>query len=433
MHSVRLALIASLVLPSCGDDDASLDAGFDVGLDAPAPTDTGRDAPSDAPDAGERPVVDPSCATPGCLRDVRALGDFTRADLLPFLQDGVEIDNGYSVFVIEYATALESSLATVAIPFPRTPPASGYAIVANAHGTVGLDDRCTLSGTIYGSGLAGLFGARGAIGVMPDYPGIGTAGSHPYLVAEVEGASVLDSLRAAANLARIDGTALSRTYAVVGLSQGGHASLSAAAMHATYAPELDVRAFAAAAPATLYLEHWRSGVGVDGSHIPLHAMLVYAFANHYEHDGPALFTTEVADRIDGVMATHCTFDFGGSVPTLDSDLGTVADGVFDDAFLSAYASGTLTDYPAIQRGFDDNRVVPFAQTAPIAIWQGDADPLVLKELTDGVVADLRAGGMEIDYRVVEGGTHIDVAFGFVASAELRTEESTRWVLDRVYE
>lgn len=425
-------IIAACLLLACGDDDLVIDAGRDAGNDAPA-IDATRDSRSpDASDA-DLPVVDPSCSSPGCLRDVEVIGDFTRAELLPFLEEGVEIDNGYSIVVIEYSTSSGSSLATVAIPFPRDPPSGGYAIVANAHGTVGLDDRCTLSGTVYGSGLAGLFGARGAIGVMPDYPGIGTEGSHPYLVSEIEGAAVLDSLRAAANLARIDGTSLSGTHATVGLSQGGHASLAAASMHASYAPELDIRAFAAAAPANVYLEQWSAGVAVDGTHIPLHAMLVYAFANHYDHDAPALFTSTVAERVDGVMATHCTFDFGVGVPTLDAELGTIASEVFDPTFLDAYRTGMLDAYPAIARGFADNRVVSFEQSAPIAIWQGDADPLVLKTHTDALVADLREGGMEIDYRVVEGGTHIDVAFGFVATNELRTEESTRWVLERVYE
>lgn len=430
--SVRWILACCLCV-GCGDDDVLVvDAGHDAGVDAQPIDATSDDGRPDATDASV-PEVDPSCTAPGCLRDVEVIGDFSRAELLPFLEEGVEIDNGYSIVVIEYATRGGSSLATVALPFPRDPPPAGYAIVANAHGTVGLDDRCTLSGTIYGSGLAGLFGARGAIGVMPDYPGIGTDGSHPYLVADIEGASVLDALRAAANLARIDGTSLSETYATAGLSQGGHASLAAAAMHAAYAPELDVRAFAAAAPANVYLEQWQAGVGVDGSHIPLHAMLVYAFADHYAHDGPALFTAEVADGIEGVMATHCTFDFGGGVPTLEAELGTVAADVFDPAFLDAYGAGMLEAYPAIAEGFAANRVVPFEQSAAIAIWQGDSDPLVLQSHTDALVADLRAGGMDIDYRIVEGGTHIDVAFGFVASNELRTVESTRWVLERVYE
>ncbi len=386
----------------------------------------------DAHDAGSA-IVDPSCTDPGCLRSVEALGDFRQSELEPLLED-VDIDNGYSVFVIEYVTTpqsgLTTSLATVTIPFPRSAPADGYGIVANAHGTVGLDDRCTLSGTVYGSGLSGLFGARGAIGVMPDYPGLGTPGTHPYLVADVEGAAVLDSLRAASNLAALDGTPVSGRVATVGLSQGGHASLAAAAQHARYAPELDLVAVAAAAPATLYLEHWSDGVRIDGEHQALHAMLVYAYAQHYG-SVESLFSPELEPRIAGLAATHCTFDFSGAVPVLSDEVGTSAELIFAPEFLTAYRAGTLSAYPAIEQGFRVNRVVPFEQTAPIAIWQGDSDAVVPQVYTDEVVEDLRAGGMEVDYRVVPGGTHLNVAFGFVASAQLRTLESTEWVLRRL--
>ena len=40
---------------------------------------------------------------------------------------------------------------------------------------------------------------------------------------------------------------------------------------------------------------------------------------------------------------------------------------------------------------------------------------------------VRDGGVTVDYQVVPGGTHFDVAFGYVAFAELRTDESIAWV------
>jgi len=62
------------------------------------------------------------------------------------------------------------------------------------------------------------------------------------------------------------------------MSLGGHASLTSAALHDRYGPELDIRAFAAAAPARGYAEQWRSGVQVSGEHLALHAMLAWSFA-----------------------------------------------------------------------------------------------------------------------------------------------------------
>jgi len=407
------------VRPDDGATDAapSRDAfGVDGAMDAAAPT---------------------ACVARGCLRSVRSLGSFTLSDLEPYLEEGVVLANGYSLFAIEYVTqpldaALRTSLATVAIPYEADSPPEGFAIVANAHGTVGLDDACTLTGTVHGSGLAGLFGARGAIGVATDYPGLGTSGLHPYLVAEVEGAAVLDSLVAAANLARGEGVPISQRYAVVGLSQGGHATLAAARMHATHAPELDVRAFGAAAPATVWLEHWRGGVAVPGPHQPFHAMVSYAWADHGEHDGLPLFAAR-SPSVRDVLRTHCLFPIGRTSDTYLDALGTDPAAIFDAAFLEAYAAGDLSAYPVIERAFAANRIGPYEQTAPLAIWQGDADDTVLETHTTEVVAALRAGGNTVDYRIVPGGGHIDTAFGYVAQNQLRTEESIGWVLERLRE
>jgi acetyl esterase/lipase len=66
---------------------------------------------------------------------------------------------------------------------------------------------------------------RGYIVTATDYPGLGTAGPHPYLVGISEGRAVLDSVRSARNLTQ--GEAQKR-FAVWGHSQGGQAVLYAA-------------------------------------------------------------------------------------------------------------------------------------------------------------------------------------------------------------
>ncbi len=380
------------------------------------------------PDGGHGP----SCTGMGCLRSAVLIGDYEQAALEPLLEPGVSIDNGYSIWVIEYGTrneeAFATSTATVAVPYPLLPPAGGYHVVANAHGTVGAADACALSGTVYGSGLAGLFGARGTVSVATDYLGLGTPGPHPYLGKAAAGASVLDSLRAATYLAQLEGVPVSLRYAVVGLSQGGHATLAAAAMHNAYAPELDIRAFGAAGPASVWLEQWAVGAMFAGPYLAVHAMLLHSFAVDEGHDGPPLFVPDLASSIAGYVENRCTFDFGGLVPTLDEVIADTPAGVFDPAFYAAYSSADLSGYPAIDAAFAKNRVTPFVQTAPLVIWQGDSDLTVPQVYTDEMVQDLVDGGVDVDYRIVPGADHLDVAFGFVAQAQLRTDESVQWVL-----
>lgn len=375
---------------------------------------------------------DPSCTTDGCVRSVRVLGDFARASIEAYLEPGVTIENGYTLLVVEHATHGATSLATIAIPYPASPPEGGYPVVAVAHGTVGIDDPCAIAGTPYGAGLAALFGARGAIGVATDYPGLGTPGVLPYLVSEVEGAAVLDSLRAAAAVARARGVALDGRAAVAGLSEGGHAALAAAAMHRAYAPELDVRAFAACAPANVWLELWSLGARIDGSHVPLMAMMTYAWARRAHWTGAPIFTPSTAAIVDDVMTHDCTFAAADHPTTVGDALGTSADAIFDPAFLAAFRAGDFgTHYAAFGEAFAANRIGPYVQTAPLAIWQGDADTIVRRATTDRVVAALRAGGVTVDYRVVPEGGHTDVAFGTVVQAQRRTEESVAWIRARL--
>jgi dienelactone hydrolase len=406
-------------------------------LDAAARTD-GRqgDAQADATtdgaaaDASARSAEpDPGCTRNGCLRGVEHLGEYTTLQIAPLLQPGVFIDNGYSVYLLRLWTDGRETLATVTVPLNAEVPADGFHIVANSHGTSGVDDPCSLAGDATGVGLAGLFGARGAIGVAPEYPGLGTEGVHPYLVSEVEGRAVLDSLRAARNLAEWLGVSHSGKYAAVGASQGGHATLAAAALHSSYAPELDLRAFGASAPSAVWAEHWRPELGYDGLHVVFHAMIVYAWLHHYEWDGPSPWAEGRAEAVDDAMREECVLSSTGE--NLTTRLGTLRHGIFSQAFLDAYSGGPWGDFGAFEQWFEENRLGPYEQTAPLRIYQGGADSVVPETRTADLVRALRDGGVELDYEVVPAGTHGTVAFGFLAQNQYRTRESVEWVFGQL--
>lgn len=374
------------------------------------------------PDGATAAGPDPSCTANGCLRSATKIGDYPAAQLRVVIDPRVTIENGYSVWAIEYMTAGRASLATVTIPYGIDPSPRGWAIVANNHGTVGLDDACKLTGTVLGAALAGLFGARAMIGVATDYPGLGTPGTLPYLVSEVEGKAALDALRAARDLASWQGVRVSQRYAIAGLSEGGHATLAAAALHAHYAPELDIRAFAAAAPASVYEEYWRAGF-VDGPLVPFHAMLVHAWATHYATPSP--WAPGAAQKVRATMLTACV-GIGGSTGGL-ADLGTARAQLFSASFTAAYESGRWGDFETFREAFATNRIVPYVQTAPLKIYQGDADTIVPELGTRALVEALRTGGVEVDYEVVPGATHFDLAFGLVGVHEHRTAASIAWL------
>lgn len=437
---LRLAVPALFVCVACGRVDPNPADARTIASDTPAAPDpettpeatpeatpeTGPDVPQPATETTPDPAPDPTCTQDGCLRTLTVIGDFPKATLEPLLAAGVHIDNGYTVVTVAFWSAGTENHATVTLPYDVAPPPGGFHIVANHHGTTGLDDACTITNTVAAAGLAGLFGARGMIGVAPEYPGLGTPGLHPYLVADSEARLAFDALRATRNLAALRGVPISGGYAMVGLSQGGHVTLAAAARHKALAPELDVRAFAVAGPATVWEEHWRAGLALDGPHLVYDALLVYAWADAYHYSGPSLWAPAVQPSIDTLMTTLCAWSPAGAAG-LDTQLPTAADALFAPAFLSAFRSGDWGSYAAFHTAFIANRIGPYNQTAPLKIYQGEADTTVPAAATTEVVTALRAGGVVVDYERVPGAGHLDTAFGFVASLEARTEASLAWV------
>jgi acetyl esterase/lipase len=138
----------------------------------------------------------------------------------------------------------------VVIVPPGDPPPGGRPIVAWAHPTSGVVPRCAPSLAIFlFEQIQGLrsFVRDGYVVAATDYPGLGTAGPHPYLVGTSEARAVIDSVRVAATLPGAGG---GKKFVVWGHSQGGHAALFTGLIAKSYAPEVNLLGVAAAAPAT---------------------------------------------------------------------------------------------------------------------------------------------------------------------------------------
>jgi len=155
-----------------------------------------------------------------------------------------------------YGTQAPDGTATVSSGMMIIPdaaaPAGGRPVLAWAHGTLGFGNDCTPSRTFeptlnsldFGSWLPAAM-QRGWVVTATDYAGVGTDGDPFYLIGQSEAQDVINSVRAARNYPDAEaGT----TYATFGHSQGGHSSLSTG-LFTDYAPELNLVAVSAAAPA----------------------------------------------------------------------------------------------------------------------------------------------------------------------------------------
>ncbi|MDQ1478313.1 MAG: hypothetical protein QOE62_3542 [Actinomycetota bacterium] len=111
---------------------------------------------------------------------------------------------------------------------PGPAPAGGWPVVSWAHGTTGMADRCAPSerpNLYYNeyAQVARAFVSAGYVVAATDYPGLGTPGTHSYLVGVDEGNSVVDIVTAVHHLT----AHLSPAWFAVGHSQGGQAVLFA--------------------------------------------------------------------------------------------------------------------------------------------------------------------------------------------------------------
>jgi hypothetical protein len=369
--------------------------------------------------------ANPECTDNGCVQDVHYVGSYDKTTVTQWLPYGVNIQNGYSVWLVHYATHGKQARATITLPLDVQYPSNGFHVILNNPLTVGVASRCAPGDSAGGAGLAAQFGTQGIVGVAIDYPGLGSAGTHPYLVAESEGMAALDGARAALSFLEYAKVPHSNRLAMTGLSQGGHATLSAAALHESYAPELDIRAFAAAAPSNLFLEFWSPYINTDGAHLTFYALVALAWSHHYGYPTDPIFYAPRRAEIEDAILSLCLIEAEGE--TLWDKLGTSAENIFTEQFREAFSNGDFTDFPAFELGFIANRLVPFEQTAPIKIYQGTWDYTVPPESTQILIQSLQEAGMDIQYEEIPLATHLNTAFGYIVTYQLAGDSSLHWL------
>jgi len=292
------------------------------------------------------------------------------------------------------------------------PPVGGYPVLAYAHGTTGLADRCAPSTSA--RPLADGGGASGELPIPPlwtsgyviaatDYEGLGTPGRHPYLVGASEARSVLDAVRAARS---IDEAAAGDRSVAIGVSQGGHAALFTGELAASYAPDAGLIGVVALAPAAELAQAALLLTG-DESVVGLAVAIGAGFAAaHPEAEVERILTPSALERLD-IVDTGCIDDITAAFA------GPVAEVLRFEALVEPpWATLLAENTPGRTR-----------TPVPVFVGQGDADALVVPELTDALVVRLCAIGDDVTYRRYLGASHESVV-------EAAGDDVLSWVFDR---
>ena len=308
---------------------------------------------------------------------------------------------GASAFRVLYiSTGLEGESIAVSgiILIPAGPiPDGGRNVVAWAHPTTGVADRCapSLRSLIFGTipGLQQLL-ANNYVVTVTDYPGLGTDGPHPYLVGISEGRAVLDLVRASKNIAA---AGASSKFAVWGHSQGGHAALFAGELAANYAPELSLVGVAATAPATELATLMQDDIRSASGKI-LTSYSLWSWTRVYQASTEGLVEPKAIPVVDRI-ADHCIETWGQVYKIAIEELP------LQHSFLTG-DPGTVQPWEGL---FAKNTPGQAPAGAPLFIAQGTADVIVRPAVTTEFVKGLCRRGEKVKFVELPKIGHTDAA------------------------
>ena len=307
------------------------------------------------------------------------------------------------VVALNYATAGakagEMTNASGVMLVPAGSCTTAAALVAYAKGTDVQKPR-TLANPQDGETflLAAMYAAQGYAVVASDYLGFAKSGYsyHPYLHADSEATTVIDSVRAARNAAGSVGANLSGKVMFTGYSQGGHASMAAhRAAERDHGNEFNVVAGAHLAgpynlSGSLRIPDAIAGVQFFVPYLVTAWQKVYG--NVYT-DVKQAFKAPYSDYIETLLPSptlnYTTLVTSGALPG-----GTptqARDAVFQPAFLaSAQTSTTDPLYLAAQK----NDLLGWTPKSRVMLCGGAGDPTVPPAVHQAVMkADFDARGV----------------------------------------
>ncbi len=264
--------------------------------------------------------------------------------------------------------------------------------VAWGHGTTGLADQCAPSANqaVFWpearTAVAELL-SRGWTVAAPDYPGLGTALPHQYLIGASEGRSLIDSVRAARQL----DPALSTQYAVDGHSQGGQGAIFASQLAPSYDGNLVLKGTAAIAPVsnTEQIVPYIAGTAQQGYLV----MALYGLAAADPTFNPYSVLAAPAEAKTPVLHTGCLYEI------LDT---------YDEFTAEQLVTGGTVPPAVVTRLASYENPAQTAPSAPVLIVHGTADeavPYFLSE--DFLVPQIQAYGVPVTFQPIAGANHDD--------------------------
>lgn len=279
------------------------------------------------------------------------------------------------------------------------PPRLPRRVILWTHGTWGVTQRCapSLSANFFAAtpGLAEAI-RRGYAVVAPDYPGLGGAGVHPFLIGRETAWSALDAVNAAQTMPE---AAVGRRIAVWGESQGGHAALWTAAEAKVYAPALEIAGTVAAAPPTDLVANLRDAADPNARAL-MTAFVAHSWSRRYGAPLDTLFNRVNQGVVTRLAQNNCV------ELSRKPRLGTILGLLSVRQALRGKDIGAIEPWARIAR---ENSLDPRMPFGPLMITQGEKDALVAPAVTRAFARGVCRNGGRLHYVGMPGGDHAGAA------------------------
>jgi pimeloyl-ACP methyl ester carboxylesterase len=268
----------------------------------------------------------------------------------------------------------------------RPRPLVGFAIGTHGIGDSAAPSRLLCHGRDWEAGLMAMVLARGYAVAVTDYQGLGTPGDHAYMVGRALGPNVLDSMRAARQIAP-DVLPEDTPAAIIGYSEGGYAAAWAAQLQPTYAPDIELAGVAAGAAAA---DMEVAGPRLDGS--------FFSFFMAYGGIGYAAAYPEL--ELDPYLTPRAR---DGIAALRRSSVLQAA--VRGPHFIR---SSDMTDpdvlsMPEWKARLRENRLGTIAPAAPVLLHHARQDQIVSFDQSQQLLADWQGLGADVRLYITRGG------------------------------
>nr|WP_051161144.1 lipase family protein [Nocardia transvalensis] len=282
-------------------------------------------------------------------------------------------------------------------------PLVGYAVGTQGHANISAASWQLRRGVEYESLFLVRALRRGWAVAITDYPGLGNAGSHPYVMGRALGPAVLDSMRAARQLSEA-GLEPGGPLGIFGYSEGGCAAGWALQLQPGYAPDLPLDGGAVgSAPADLeaMFEHHDGG---------RYAFLLFYALLGIDAAYPELKVLGLLNPVGRALAevlrrTHI-------LPGAALGIGS---SIVLPTHSARYVRRSPLEVPEVLARIREGRLGDMAPATPVLLAGGTKEQIVPFEQMTALYRDWRALGVDATF-VTMPREHIGGAFSFAPKA-----------------